>query len=377
MQDYLIIARSGRSLAESAKRAGYSVHVLDSFADEDTCRFSASIKQLQYTENGFAENELIESIEDVLSEYPDAVVVTGSGFEIYPDLIDQIAQSATIYSNTAETIRLLKHPTTFFELLDSCDIKHPKTLITAPNNPDNYLVKKIASTGGEDVHWYNTFPNNNQQDYYFQEYIDGTVLSAVFLSNGNHSSIVGFNKQWQSSQFESMPFLYGGVCSLSEVTEQHYDVIKKSIDCLVGKTGLKGLCGIDYILTDDDEIYVLEVNPRPPASFELHEITTSLFDAHIASFKGDMKKYSPERCNGMRACAILYAEFELCIPPDFEWPVWVKDRPVAGARIKKYYPVCTIHAENDSWFDINRDIESRRKQIETQLARLAAKARIG
>ena len=369
MQEYIIVARSGRSLAVSAKRAGYNVHVLDCYADVDTRESSVTFKQLHYTENGFSESELLESVLAILSDHPDAIVVIGSGFEINPYLIKQLNEITTVYSNDADVICALKNPETLFPLMDRCGINYPETFLTLPEISDNYLAKKIASMGGEGIHWAGKITDKSRHDYYFQKYVDGTVCSVVFLADGRHSKIVGFNHLLQSNQFESMPFLYGGVCS-REVNDQHYDEIKIIINSLVKETGLKGLCGIDYVLTDDNKIYVLEVNPRPPASFELHEQTESLFDMHLACFNGDLEKYALQRCYGIRACAILYANFNLLIPRDFVWPDWVSDIPVAGARIKRHEPVCSVHAEEDSLLKINEVLKSRREQIEQQLTRL-------
>ena len=367
MQDYLIVARCGRSLAESAKRAGFRTHVLDCFADEDTHQFADTVKQLQYLEEGFADKELTQSIRDVLSDYPDTEIVIGSGFEAAPQLIDQLGLLAPLYSNTSETIKTLKQPDAFFKLLDSYSIKYPKVTLNYPDKPEHYLIKKVASMGGEHIQWCHDGFKINTSNAYFQEYIDGTVSSTVFLADGQGSKIVGFNKQVQSKQFETMPFLFGGACTVQDVTRQHYAEIKRIINCIVEASGLKGLCGLDYILTKQGEIYVLEVNPRPPSTFELHETDSTLFKAHISCFEGDMEDVVLERYPAYRAYVILYAEHDIQIPIDFEWPVWVKDRPAAGTRIKKSHPVCTIHVEEDSLSNISKAIQSRRHQLEVRL----------
>lgn len=367
MQDYLIIARSGRSLSASAKRAGFRVHVLDCFADQDTRQLSETVNQLQCDDQGFSKAQLMQSVSDVLSVYPNTSIVTGSGFEANPELIDALRRLAPVYSNTNETITLLKQPDTFFKLLDMNSIKYPEFLLNYPDNPENYLIKEIASMGGEQVQWCRDVSCEDSLNSYFQKYVDGTVSSAVFLADGQCSRIVGFNKQWQSKQFASMPFLYSGACSIGNVTDRHYDEIERIINCIVKQSGLQGLCGLDYILTEAGEIYVLEVNPRPPASFELHETGTSLFDAHVSCFDDRMKDLKLERCNACRAYVILYAEHDIQIPIDFEWPVWVKDRPSSGARIKKHYPVCTVHVEEHYLSDISEAIQLRRDQIEATL----------
>ena len=368
MTDYLIIARSGRALAVSAKRAGYNVHVIDCFADEDTKSFSESVHQLQYHCDGFAEKQLLEQSREVISRHPNIKVVIGTGFETIPDLLEKLSEFVPVLSNSKNTVVRLKEPVSFCEILNRNAIKHPDISLSRPIDSKKWLIKKVAGIGGGHVHWLEQACSESESDCYYQEYISGVVSSVVFLANGSHANIVGFNQQLQSDQFADMPFLYQGAVSVNVTSDNHKHVIEEIIKKITEKTGLTGLCGLDYIVDDTGDIYVLEVNPRPPSTFELHESEQSLFAAHLACFDGRLVDYERENIENLRGYAILYAKQDVQISNRINWPKYVKDRPSSGNEIPAKFPVCTVHAQDNSIDKVKALLFNRLDQIESIIA---------
>jgi uncharacterized protein len=368
--DYLIIARSGRALAASAKRAGYKVSVADYFADEDTRSFSESVCRLQYHCDGFVAEELLIHIQDVITSNPKLKLVIGSGFESTPELLDSLAELAPVFANSRESIIALKEPVSFFEMLDRNSIQHPDVLFSKPIDSKDYLIKRIAGIGGGHVNWCDQVDSEQGSTCYFQKFIHGIASSVVFLANGLQTSIVGFNQQLQSSEFADMPFLYQGAVTTDNEAFENRDVIERIINKITEETGLKGLCGLDYIIDECGQIIVLEVNPRPPATFELHEVEHSLFDAHLACFDGllinDERK--DDNAKKIRSYAIFYAKNELRINDKINWPLWVKDRPSFGTKIPLKFPVCTVHAQENSIDKVKSLLFNRLKKIESIFA---------
>jgi len=348
MSEFLILARSGRALASSARWAGHNVHVMDCFVDEDTNLVSLSASQLQYHGDGFAEEELLEITQGFISSYPGVVVVVGSGFENNPDLLEKLSEFAPVLRNSKSTMSSLKDPISLSRMLDSNSIRHPEISLTRPVDSNNWLVKKVAGIGGTHVQWLDQVCSGIASDCYYQKYISGVVSSAVFLANGSHAKIVGFNQQLQSAQFTDMPFLYQGAVSVNNIDGQHKQRIEDVINTITTRTELTGLCGLDYIVDDAGEIYVIEVNPRPPSTFELHEQAPVLFDAHLACFDGKKIDCTFNNDKKQRGYAIYYAKQELRISNKIDWPSWVKDRPSFEAVIPVKFPVCTVHAEENS-----------------------------
>ena len=364
MTDFLIVARSGRALATSAFQAGYRVHVMDCFADEDTKAVSNSTYQLQYHCEGFDQTELMEQVKRLLSSCPKAMLVVGTGFEKTPEVLESLAEIIPVLSNDKSTIYSLKDPFTLYDILKRASIKAPEISLTPPTNSDGWLTKEIAGIGGGHVKWLSQI-NSSSGSGYYQKYIQGHVLSAVFLARETQAILVGINEQLQSEQFNEMPFLFKGVVKLNLIDEQHSQDVTEIVNKITKQTGLKGLCGIDYIVDDSGEIVVLEVNPRPPSSFELHEQQCALFDAHIACFEGKEVDRQFQQGGQSRGYAIYYAKQGININSNIVWPNWVKDKPSIGSAITEKFPVCTVHAEDDSSRDVKAILQRQLNHIET------------
>ena len=368
MVDYLIVANSGRAIAASAKQAGYKVSVADCFVDEDTKSFSESFQQLQYSDDGFNAEELLSHVENIISRYPDAKLVYGSGFESNPELLEKIGKLIPIYGNSKETVVSVKDPVIFFGLLDRHGIHYPDVIYSKPAIPKKYLVKRIGGIGGNHVNWSDQEIVDINSENYYQKFIPGAVSSVVFLANGERAKLVGFNRQLQTKEFIDMPFLYQGAISLNKEAVQERDIVKNIVSTITRETGLKGLCGLDYIIDEEEaNVLVLEVNPRPPGTFELHEGRQSLFDAHIACFEGGLPESTGQHNNesGFRAYAILYAKEKLFISDKVKWPGWVKDRPTYNNNIEAMFPVCTVYAEENSIDKVKTILFNRLHKIES------------
>jgi len=364
MTDILIVARSGRALATSAYQAGYNVHVMDCFADEDTKTVSKTTYQLEYHCEGFDKKELMEQVKDLISCYPKVKLAVGTGFEKTPELIECLAEIIPVLSNDKSTIQRLKDPVALFDLLRHASIKAPEISLTRPSGNDGWLLKEIAGIGGGHVKWLSTI-NSISGAAYYQKYISGNVLSAVFLARETHAILVGINEQLQSEQFNEMPFLFKGAIRLNSVDKQHRQTIIEIINKITIETALKGLCGVDYIVADSGEIVVLEVNPRPPSSFELHEQEHALFDVHLACFEGKEIDCQFSEGNQSKGYMIYYAKQDIKINSNIVWPSWVKDKPVAGSVIEEKFPVCTVHAEGESAMNVKAILQKQLNYIET------------
>ncbi len=367
MANILIIARSARALAASAKRADHNVHVMDYFTDEDTKSLSDSAQQLQYSCDGFSKVQLLEQCRDVISQQPNINIVIGTGFEANPELVESLNTLAPVLANSKTTVTNLKDPVLFCEMLDRNGIKHPATSVSRLKESEKCLLKKTAGIGGGHVQWLEQTSSESKSNYYYQEYISGMVASVVFLANGVEAKIVGFNQQMQTAQFINMPFLYQGAMTVNATSAQHEQLIGDIINIITKETGLKGLCGLDYIIDETDDIYVLELNPRPPSTFELHEADESLFDAHLACFDGKLIDYKSNQALS-QGVVIFYAKKEIQVSDKINWPIWVKDRPSPGTTIPEQFPVCTIHAEENSIDKLKALLFNRLKQIESTVA---------
>ncbi len=364
---FLIISQSGRALAASAKRTGIDTHVIDFFADEDTVECTLS----NHSVTGFSGRSNSEALIDIIDEYtsnsPDIRVVVGNGFEECPDLLARLEQRFSVIGNHSSVVRQVKDPAVFFKRLGKLALPYPD-FFTDKDNPAEskgaFLIKTIGGAGGGHVRHYKKGMTLDSTCY-CQAFLRGKNYSVTFLADGNLFHVLGFNETWVCD--ENSDFTFAGAVSNANLSKELCQQVIDAIRQLVPSFNLKGLCSLDFIVEETGQYSILEINPRPTATFEFYEYRESLFVQHLAAFNGTMPEpeSDPELSHGLsRALRVLYAGKSITIPR-LEWSGWVTDRPKQGKSIAKGEPVCTVHAEGF-------DATSAKEQLMIRLARQRA-----
>jgi methenyltetrahydromethanopterin cyclohydrolase len=139
------------------------------------------------------------------------------------------------------------------------------------------------------------------------------------------------------------------------------------------------LNGIDFLL-DDGDVYALEVNPRPTATFELYDLeyAQGLVDWHVRSFAGPLRGFPGGHTEGSRparAYAIVYAEHVVRVPDDADFPSWCRDLPAGGTTIPPGAPVLSVFAEARSEVLAQRLLQQRQQEVQRMLERWHADTR--
>ncbi len=364
---FLIISQSGRALAASAKRTGIVTHVIDFFADEDTVDSTLS----NHSVTGFSGRSNSEALIDIIDGYtsnnPDIRVVVGNGFEECPDILAQLEQRFSVIGNHSSVVRQVKDPAVFFKRLGEFALPYPDFFTDKDKLAESkgaFLIKTIGGAGGGHVRHYKK-GMKLASICYCQAFLQGKIYSVTFLANGNLFHVLGFNETWVCD--ENCDFTFAGAVSNANLSKELCQQVIDAIRQLVPSFNLKGLCSLDFIVEETGQYSILEINPRPTATFELYECKESLFVQHLAAFNGKMPgpESDPELSQGLsRALGVLYAGESITIPR-LEWPGWVTDRPKQGKSIAKGEPVCTVHAEGF-------DATSAKEQLMIRLARQRA-----
>lgn len=340
---FIIAAASGRSLSASAGRAGLRAHVLDWFADQDTRASAAGVHQVGTPRTGFDAEQLLAAARRVSVSSKRPGLVVGSGFEDRLELLASLARGRRLCGNPTEVVRRVKDPEQFFGLLKRLGVPHPETAWHPVAAPAGWLQKRIGGAGGAHVR---PLPGDGRcpAGYYLQRQVSGRPFSAVFLADGTGAVIIGYNELWHAKDFGQSPFLYGGAVALPGIDERAQSQVTDTIQELVAALGLRGLCGLDLIIDEDARWYALELNPRPPATFELHEPRGGLFRAHLLACDGTLPKPPFNRSRYSRAHAVLHATRPTRILAS-GWPAWTADRPAVGTQVAYGGPICTVHAQ--------------------------------
>ena len=125
----LIVASSGRMLAQAAKNAGLKPLVIDLFADLDTQCHAEAFKQIP----SLAEKHLIPAVDYFIEHYAVAHVVYGSGFEYYPESLRYLGSRLLVLGNSPDTFVKLHDKPAFFSSLDKLNIPYPEVCFYAPD----------------------------------------------------------------------------------------------------------------------------------------------------------------------------------------------------------------------------------------------------
>jgi predicted ATP-grasp superfamily ATP-dependent carboligase len=310
----------------------------DAFCDSDTRDLALSVLQLRYADGGFDAAELRRLLLPRLT--PDIGFVYGSGFETQPELLDEIALHGQVFGNTARTVKMVKHPDRFFALLADLGITYPDTSLSPPDATAGWLCKRAGGSGGVHV---TLATQGRGGDCYFQRQVPGRACSLLFLADGRHIVVVGYNEQCLAPA-PGTPFRYGGAVSQVRLPAPARAAMYTAACRITSASGLRGLNSLDCIV-HDEQIWVLEVNPRLSATFSLYDTQAAganLFDAHLQACAGQLAWRAPEE--SARAHLIYYAPFSITIPPVLSWPPWVADVPMAGSVINTGEPLCSIMA---------------------------------
>ena len=339
----IIIAPSARALVVSAARLGISPHVIDAFADEDTALLSNTLNQVTYTDSkGFDKNELISAIQSLSFRTP--IILPCGGVEADPEILAILSMREGYLGNSARTVYQCKQPAYFFPLLDRLNIRYPDVYQNASDIGDTpCLLKRIGGTGGSHIRWFSAQEKRVSKGHYIQRFISGRSISVVFLANGEHCEIVGFNEHILGGGVQ--PFCFTGAISLPVMPQGVYRYVLESLRKLIPQLSLYGLCGMDMIINEEG-VFVLEINPRPPASFELHEHQHAMLDWHIQACQGTLPQLKKQEIKQYHAMFHIYVDMPLFFSGSFDWPSWVANRPCTNTLIKAGVPICTIFSSS-------------------------------
>jgi predicted ATP-grasp superfamily ATP-dependent carboligase len=356
----LIAAASGRALAASARRAGYTPLVADAFGDQDTLEAAEGHVRVDLLNRPIDAEKVIAALDRLAAADDPAGIVCGSGFEDRPDLLARIAQRWPLIGNSPDTVVWLKDPLAFATLCRAAKIPHPETALTPPVDRAGWLTKRVGGAGGLHVQ----AANDGQmagESVYFQRHAAGEPVSALLLGDGRRIIVLGFSAQW-SSPTPRHPFRYGGAVRPAALSDGMMQAMTAALERLAGKAPLTGINSADF-LVDDDAFHLLEVNPRPGATFDLFEPEdTSLFSLHCEACAGNLPSQLPA-FDGAMAGAIVYAERTIAPVPALDWPDWTADRPVAGSTVRAGAPLCSVFAGAATAVQARQLVEQRIAEV--------------
>jgi methenyltetrahydromethanopterin cyclohydrolase len=384
-------------LAQAVKNAGLRPLVVDLFADLDMQDYAEDFRQVK----SLAEQDLVSAVDYFIERYAVTRVIYGSGFECHPQSLCYLNSRLIILGNHPDIFARQQDKQAFFSTLDQLNIPHPEVVFSAPAGFDDWLLKPMQGQGGVGIRRYH--PDDNVDDcmdargtnprmeeveqdmeqlpraiaedsVYWQKFQAGTPHSVLFLADGQQVQVIGFNRLWSVRLSETQEFVFSGVINNADLADAHKAVITDWLNQMVPAFGLKGLNSLDFIHGDDCS-YVLEINPRPSASMQLYD--KDLLGRHIQSYEGavgaTLVALTPEtgrlKSPPQTGYQVVYAEHDLIIPDQFEWPEWCMDLPESGDMCRAGQPICSIIAHQKNSRSVVEQLLTKQQLILSKLER--------
>ncbi|MFZ2018315.1 MAG: ATP-grasp domain-containing protein [Methyloceanibacter sp.] len=361
----LIAAVSGRAIAQSARRAGFVPLVADFFADVDTQQAAHVCRKLEGDiARGMRWESLSRALEALAAESPSPLLgfVYGSGFEDRPDLLTRVAKGWRLLGNDEATVERLKDPESFFGALDRLGIAHPLTVNEPParNEVGAWLVKRKGGAGGSHIGVRATA--RARSNFYYQERVEGSAVSALFVANGEGARVLGFSEQWTAPSKRS-PWRYGGAVRPARLAAAAKEAMVWAIGHLTSAFSIKGLASADFMVHGQSAM-LLEINPRPGATLDIFDGQAApLLRLHVdAVTHGKLPKGALKLTDAM-ASGIVFAPTRVQVPFTMTWPRWVADKPKGGEIIDKNRPICTVWARAATKARAKSLVETRTKTV--------------
>jgi len=346
----LIIANSGRILAELACKANYKVIVIDLFADQDTQVIAEQVYQVE----SLALPEVRSAIELLQLHFKVQLVLYGSGLEGKQSTLVWLADNFQLIGNKPKVFQQFREKKEFFNQLNKFNIQYPESRFSPPKDASRWLIKPVDHVGGIDIRESSKGAGTNE---YYQRFCLGQIGSVLFCADGQRAQLIGFHRQWSINQDN---FTFAGIIRDQILPKTEQDRVAGWLEQLVSYYHLQGLGSLDFIW-NGQQCYFLEINLRPPASLMLYP-ELDLISAHISGQRPTQVKDS-----SIRAVQIIYAAQFSQVKSLVEWPEWSFDRPENNACIQAGQPICSIMAHGKAVQQTLVQLLDRQKIIENTI----------
>ena len=198
-------------------------------------------------------------------EKPDGILVQFGG-QTAINLLNRIKKQ-NILGTTPESINITENRILFNKFLKEINIPHPKSY-NSNNIKFPAVLRPSYIIGGSGVHIVKTkkeldiFKRKASKisaDVLIDEYIRGIECEADIISDGENISIIGFIEHIERSGIHSGDSI--SVYPSINITNKQKNIMKNYSLNICKALKVKGLINIQFIISDNN-IYVLEVNPR-------------------------------------------------------------------------------------------------------------------
>lgn len=406
----LILGASVRAAAQSAARAGLTPICGDLFGDADLPDRSV----------GQVARSFPSDLVRIAAEAPTTPWMYTGGLENYPRVVAAISRGRELYGNSAEVLRRVRNPFELERVVPAAGLLFAECVNDPPPYDGRWLRKHRRSSAGLRVEpWLRGPPGGGERllslplplgrgegllslplpsgegwgegrgvafgstfqatspttrDHYFQRWIEGTPLGAVYVAATGSARLLGVSKQLIAGNAQA-PFRYGGSIAPTKLADDELLYLERVGNVLAESFQLRGLFGVDLISAADG-LWAIEVNPRYTASVEVLERVYSMnaIAIHLAACRDGHLPVAtatvPRRCWGK---AVVYANCSRQVTAEMlarlrelnssaQWPA-VADLPRVGTLIERDHPAVTVFADGADQATVATELARRTAEV--------------
>lgn len=366
----IVISASARAAAWSARQSGFSALAVDQFGDVDLREVASQVCVVDDWPRG---------VLGAVAGLPNGPFVFGGGLENSPGLIEELAASREVLGCSAESLRLVRDPFWLADCWRSAGLRVPR-LLAGEAEPDGHCVwlrKPLRSAGGLGVQIHD---GSATVDEVLQEFVNGDLVSGLFLSTGDEVRLLGMSAQlFGCSEAGVDSFAYCGSIWPVERDEQAL----AAGEAVVRATGVVGLFGIDLVRDDGGELWPIEVNPRYPASAEQCERSTGwpLMRWHFEACRSGKLPAASRLLESSGGSCHTEGKVVVYSPQDMPAPdlkgladrvlsasSQVVDIPITGSPLRRGAPACSILCSGESEVECRQELLRLATTLRSELA---------
>jgi predicted ATP-grasp superfamily ATP-dependent carboligase len=317
-------------IAQLAIADGYEVVALDRFGDVD-------LRAIAPGATAPSNDSLVALARDVDAD----AVVYGGGLENRPDLVARLGHGREILGTPPELLPAVRDPWALAAAARAAGARAPETrsIGDLPYGGE-WLRKPRLGGGGRAVRQW--AGGRLRPSEILQARVEGLSCSAVAIGDGRSAAVLGITEQLHRPS----SCQWTGNATPPRLPDDERAELEGRLSSVCTEVarrfGVRGAFGVDAVW-DGRHAWVLEVNPRPPASLELFGPGT--FEAHVRGVRGRglPTAGSPPAASCARVKLVLFADRDIRAPEPGWWPAnLVRDVPHAGETITRGAPVCTL-----------------------------------
>ncbi len=387
----VVAGASVRGFASSAARAGWTVFAADLFRDLDLVA-AAEAAVLSGGIGPFSAGDMTAAC----AGFPPAAWCYTGGLENHPDVIAAISVRHRLFGNSPAAVRAVRDVERLAAAVRDAGLLFPETRQHASEVPTDgsFLVKPAAAAGGRGIRRWQGERDTDAvpHERFWQRLVPGRSWSASYVLASPAARLLGVSRQYTGLRWcHAHPFAYCGSVDvpLARIGHGVREQLERLGRLLMEEFHLVGLVGVDLIVDAGGRLHVIEVNPRPTASMELHERATgeSLAATHIAACGGPAASAAASNPPPTTwAKCVLFASSAVRVTPatiaavsgwarpwseEDGWPA-VADIPAPPQDIAAGRPLVTLFARGREPAAAVRSLRSRTAMVQALFANGAA-----